>query len=187
MAPWLDGVGVLAIALLVPALGAGHDGQALLLGQFAGLDDLACAGRVHGHGLLHEDVLAGLDRRLEVHRPECGGVASDDHVHVLEGQELAVPVVSREHPVRRDLDDTAQRAFSVPVHHFLISLTAFSIRPLKGSARATISIPGEDSRQLMIAPVPRPPHPISPTRRVSEPAANARLAAVPRAATEKAI
>ena len=64
---WMRFIG-LEIALLVAALRAGDDGQPLLRGQLGGGDDRADADRVDGHRLLHEDVLAGLDRGLQVDR-----------------------------------------------------------------------------------------------------------------------
>ena len=65
----------LEVAGLVPALGAGDDGEVLLLGLLGGGQDRADARAVDGDRLLGEDVLARLDRRLEVLGRKPGGVA----------------------------------------------------------------------------------------------------------------
>ena len=95
MAPLLDGVLRSQVGGLVPPLGAGHDGQVLLLGDLAGRDHLAAARRVHRHGLLHEHVLAGLDGRLEVHRPEVRRRRDEDQLDVR-CEQLLVGVAAEE-------------------------------------------------------------------------------------------
>src|SRR6185436_11954892 len=69
----------LAIAARVAALRSRHDGEVLPLRRLAGLDDPSDAGRVHRHRLLHEDVLPGVDGRLEVDGAEYrrGGQQDD--------------------------------------------------------------------------------------------------------------
>ena len=67
----MDPLHALDVAGLVAALGAGDDGQVLLLGLLGGGEDLADAGAVDGDRLLGEDVLARLDGRLDVHRAEA--------------------------------------------------------------------------------------------------------------------
>ncbi len=77
----------LEVVGLVAALGAGHDGEALLRRELRGGDDGADAERVDRHRLLREDVLAGLDRGLEVLGAEEGRGGEDHHVDVR-GQDL---------------------------------------------------------------------------------------------------
>ena len=86
------------------ALGPGDDGQALLRGQLRAGDDRADADGIDGHRLLHEDVLAGLDRGLEVDGPETGRGGRDDVIDVLDGQELLVAVEAGEAGLGLDLD-----------------------------------------------------------------------------------
>ena len=71
----VDPLHALDVAGLVAALGAGDDRELLLLGLLVGGQDLADAGAVDGDRLLGEDVLAGLDGRLEVRGRKPGGVA----------------------------------------------------------------------------------------------------------------
>ena len=82
---------------------AGQERQSLLLGQVRRLDHGADARRVHGHGLLHEYVLACLNGRPEMRRPEVGRLRQDHEVHIgredpLEG------IPSDKAGVVRDLD-----------------------------------------------------------------------------------
>jgi len=78
-----------ADAFVSVALGIGpaphkavHDGGALLLGFGYGGDDGACAGAIGGHRFLGENVLLGIDRRLDVQRAEAGRGGEDDDVHI---------------------------------------------------------------------------------------------------------
>ena len=69
--PVVNPLHALDVAGLVAALGAGDDGQFLVLGLLVGGQHLADAGAVDGDGLLGEEVLAGLDRW-----PRCAGAGS---------------------------------------------------------------------------------------------------------------
>src|SRR5580704_3526713 len=62
----------LEIHRLMMPLQADADLQILRFGDFVCSEDAADSWAVNGHGLLHEDVLAGVDRRLEMKRPESG-------------------------------------------------------------------------------------------------------------------
>ena len=93
----MDPLHALDVAGLVPALGAGDDGQLLALGLLVGGQHLADAGAVDADGLLGEEVLAGLDDRLDVQGPEARRrrqhhqVAAVDHLLVgVEADEAAV-------------------------------------------------------------------------------------------------
>ena len=68
------------VAGLVAALGAGDDRQALLVGFFVGGQHLADAGAVDGDRLLGEEMLAGLDRGLDVLGPEARRGRQHDQV-----------------------------------------------------------------------------------------------------------
>src|SRR5262249_31422145 len=68
------------VAGLVAALRAGGDAEILLLRFLVRGQYLADAGAVHGDWLLGEDVLALLDRVLNVLRPEAGGRRQQDDV-----------------------------------------------------------------------------------------------------------
>ncbi len=93
----------LLVFLAVPPLGAGDDGELLLLGQFRRLDDRANLLGVHAGRLFHEDVLAGFDGSLEVHRPEVRRRRQEDHVNIGP-HHLLVGVPADKALVRRDLD-----------------------------------------------------------------------------------
>ncbi len=95
--PVVDPLHALDVAGLVAALGAGDDRQALLVGLLIGGQHLADAGAVDGDRLLGEEVLAGLDRGLDVQGPEAGRrrqhhqVAAVDHLLIgVEADEAAV-------------------------------------------------------------------------------------------------
>ena len=92
----------LDVPLLVAALGAGDDGDVLLLGLVHQPVALAGAGRVDAHRLLAEDVLAGLHRRIQVVRAEPRRGGEDDQVHVG-GEQLLVGVQPDERAVRGQL------------------------------------------------------------------------------------
>ena len=64
----------------MPALQADADGQVLLLGFFGRGQNHPHAGAVDGDRLFHEDVLAGLDGRLEMDRAEAGRRGQDHQV-----------------------------------------------------------------------------------------------------------
>ena len=80
------------VALLVAALRAAHDREMLLLGELRRRNHEANARRVHGHALLGEHVLAGLDRRHRVDRTEVERRREDHHVHVGALHDLLVAV-----------------------------------------------------------------------------------------------
>ena len=108
----VDPLHALDVAGLVAALGAGDDGQVLLLGLLGGGQDLADAGAVDGDGLLGEDVLARLDRP-----PRCasggspGGVARMTRSTPLVDH-LLVGVEADEAAVVGDVDLVAELASS---------------------------------------------------------------------------
>jgi hypothetical protein len=76
----------------VATLRARDHGETALRRRHTRGDHLANAGRVDGHGLLHEDVLARRDRRLEVGRAEVRRRGEDHVVDVLLAEEALVRV-----------------------------------------------------------------------------------------------
>jgi hypothetical protein len=80
----------LQVARLVTALGSRDHGELPGLGGLRRRDHLTHAGGVHRDGLLHEHMLARVDRRLEVDRPEAGRGGQDDQVDVFLGEQLVV-------------------------------------------------------------------------------------------------
>ncbi len=135
------------------------------------------AGRVDGHRLLGEDVLAGLDGRAQVDRPEMRRGAEQDHVDPA-AQELAVGVEPDEAATGATSSLAAMASFLRRVSRL------FSRRSAKASAMATSRTFESAASACEAAPVPRSPQPISPTRRMSLPAACTfgRAARVPAAA-----
>ena len=104
------------------------------------------AGHVHGRGLLHEHVLARLDGRLQVQRPEMRRRGQDDVVDLRHGQQLLVGVEAGEAPFLRDFDaqlGQLRPAAGQPVLEqvgqgdhldvLLLGLRAFGRRPRCGS------------------------------------------------------
>ena len=65
----LHGIDVLAVRA---PLGSGHHRQLAFGGQLSGGDEAPRADRIGGDGFLGEDMLAGVDRRFEMHGPEAG-------------------------------------------------------------------------------------------------------------------
>ena len=102
--PAVDPLHELEIALLVAALRAGDDRQPFPGGEIGGGDDRPHADGIDRDRLLHEDVLARLDRGLEVDGPEAGRGGRDDQVDVRAGRDLQVVVEAGEHPLPGDLD-----------------------------------------------------------------------------------
>ena len=80
----------------VAALGAGGDAEAFFLWQVAGFHDHFDAGDIDGGRLFHEDVFAGFDRGLEVHRAEMGRRGKDNVVDLGNGEQLLVSVDAEE-------------------------------------------------------------------------------------------
>jgi len=80
----LDGNGLVGFdeVPVVAHLRAGRDYEALLFGQLAGGNDAPAAGRVHGHGLFDEDVLAGLDGGFEVQWPKQRRRSHQDNLDI---------------------------------------------------------------------------------------------------------
>ena len=85
------------VSRLMPALGAGDDGKSLPGGFVVGGQHLADAGAVNRDGLLGKEVLAGLDRRLDVLGTEAGRgrqhdqvAAVDDFLISVEADEAAI-------------------------------------------------------------------------------------------------
>ena len=93
----MDPLQALDVAGLVAALGAGDDRQPFLVGFIIGGQHLADAGSVDGDRLLGEEVLAGLDRGLDVLGTEAGRgrqhdqvAAVDDFLIGVEADEAAI-------------------------------------------------------------------------------------------------
>ena len=97
----MDALHGLDVPRIVPALRARHDRQPLALGQLGRGDHGAYADRVHRDRLLHEDVLAGLDRRPQVLRPKARRRRENDQVHVRR-EDLLVGVEPDETMLARD-------------------------------------------------------------------------------------
>ena len=62
------------------------------IGGLRGGDDSADADRVDGDRFLHEDMVALLDRLLEVVRTEVGRCCENDHVDVVASHQLLVGI-----------------------------------------------------------------------------------------------
>ena len=160
----VDALHRLALGVLVAAAQAGDDRQVLLLGLAARVQDRADAGRVDGDRLLAEDVLAGLDGRLEVHGRKCGGVAAAPRRRRWRGPAC-----------RRRSRRSSGRASRRPCRRSRRRCAGCSRlawrRSAKASPMATSLTLGSACRACAAAPVPRPPQPIRPMRSVSLPAA----------------
>ncbi len=89
---------------LVAALRARDNGQLLLRGLLGGLDHHLVPGGTHADGFFHEDVLAGLDRRGQMNRPESRRRRQDDQVHIRQGQDLLVGIEADEAAVVGDTE-----------------------------------------------------------------------------------
>ena len=96
-----------ADAQVVAPAEAGDDGQVLLLGLFARLQHAAHARRIDGDRLLAEDVLAGVDRGLQVQRAEVGRRAEQHDVDVA-FHDLLVAVEAGERRVVGDAELLAE-------------------------------------------------------------------------------
>ena len=96
----LDAADRIDVALLVTALGAGHDLQLLGAAFGCALDEAAHARRVDRDRLLTEDMLALRGRLLEVDRAESRR-RREDHDIGVGGAGLPVGVEAREHALRR--------------------------------------------------------------------------------------
>jgi hypothetical protein len=77
--------------------------QPLFVGHLAGFHQRAEAGGVDAAGLLHEHVLAGLDRRRINERAEAGRRGRDDHVYAAVDR-LLEGIQSGEHPLGGNVD-----------------------------------------------------------------------------------
>ena len=66
-------------------------------------DDRFYAGNIDGGRLLHEDVLAGFDRGLQVGRAEMGRRGEDDVVDFRDGEQFFVGVEAEELALFRDV------------------------------------------------------------------------------------
>src|ERR1043165_8452067 len=69
------------IAVLMPPLRAGHDGEALAPGRFGGGDDGANADRIDSDKILPKDAFARAQGGLYMRRTEMRRPGQDDHVH----------------------------------------------------------------------------------------------------------
>ena len=112
---------------LVTTLGTGHDRQPLLLGDFAGGDDLPTTGRVDRDGLFHEHVLAGLDRGLEVHRAEVRRRGDDHHFDVGVEQLLVGQSAPPKHLGHRRVVLLARGFGLVPLNQSAVATTSSSM------------------------------------------------------------
>ena len=81
-----------AVAVLIATLKAASDLEALFVGDLRHFMHLAHAWGVHGHGLFHEDVLAGVDGGFEVVGTEAGRRGEDHQVHIAVGEDLLVRI-----------------------------------------------------------------------------------------------
>jgi hypothetical protein len=100
--PVVDSLDRLALGLFVAVAIPGAQPGAVLLRDPGGLDHRLDAGHVHGHRLLAEDVLAGLDGGAQVERAEPGRGTQQHHIDALE--QLLVPVEPVEAAVGGDID-----------------------------------------------------------------------------------
>ena len=100
----MDALHRLDVLVLVAALRAGDDSQALLAGQLGGLDHDLDPRRTDGHGLLHENVLALPDRLGKLFRPKPRRGRQNNQVDIIERHQLLVGVDTDEATVVRDLE-----------------------------------------------------------------------------------
>ena len=101
----VDAAQRLEIAGLVVPLQPRDDAQAAAVGFVVQGQHRAHAGGVHGDGLLGEDVLVGVDRRLQVDRPEAGRRGQDHQVAV--GDDPLIGVQADELPFGRHVHEVA--------------------------------------------------------------------------------
>ena len=153
--------GLAARAVVSPAE-AVDQGEVLVLGVLARLEELAQAGPVDGHRLLDECVDALLDGVGEVDGPEVRRRGQEDEIdlvdHVLVAVEAGVLAV---------LGDVDARADRRPLR-----LERLLVEPiLEGVGHGDELGVGVGGQRRSAAPVPRPPQPTSPTLIVLLPAA----------------
>ena len=91
------------IARLMTPLGAGDDGEFLLLRELRGRNHRATADRIDRHRLFHEHVFAGRDCRLEMRGPKTWRRRENHQVDVRREQ-LLVSVETREALGRGELE-----------------------------------------------------------------------------------
>ncbi len=104
----VDALDALAKAIVGAQAKARDDRQLFLAGQLARRQDGMDARDIDGDRLLGEDMLASLDRRLQMLRPEVGRRAEQDHVDAtteqfLEGVEADEAMVGLDLELRGDL------------------------------------------------------------------------------------
>ena len=92
------------------ALQAHDDFQSLLVGQLVGVHQGSEARRIDAQRLLHEHVLAGLDRRRVLGGPKAGRGGHDDQMHVARHR-LLVGFQAGELTLRGHVDPFAELAF----------------------------------------------------------------------------
>ena len=134
---------------------------------FVGGQDVAHARRVDGDRLLHEDVLAGFDRRFEVHRAEAGRRGEDHQVGAAVDR-LLVGVEADELPLlgHVDLAILEQRVAVAPAALDLLVRSdrgTVAARSAKASAIAHSVTGPLVASACVTAPLPRPPQPIRAT------------------------
>ena len=78
--------------------------RSLLVGLLRGAQHHLRAVGIDADRLFHEDVLAGLDRRVEMKRTEPGRRGEDDDIHTRDGQNLLVGIEADEFPFVGNLD-----------------------------------------------------------------------------------
>ena len=152
---------------LVAPLRAGDDAELLLRRRFVGGEHRADAGRIDRHRLLGEDVLAGGDRGGEMHRAEAGRRRQDHEVDVRR-EHFLVGVEAGVDPRRRSTLKPALYLRGEVADRSAACLSRFDARLLDAvgvqiAERGDLDALCRRSRMLAIAPVPRPPVPITPT------------------------
>ena len=160
----VDALDRLAFGLVVAVAVAGAEAEVLLLRELRGLEHRCDAGDVHGHRLLAEDVLAGLDRGIEMQRPEARRACRA-------ARRRRTRAVSCSRRSRRNSDPAGHRPWPRCRGSVLRFERLVSSRSMKASHIATSLTFGSARGPPWRAPVPRPPQPTRPTRSVSSPAA----------------
>jgi len=94
----------LAVAGLVVTLQADHNLAVLLVGHLGNLEHEPCAEAVNADGLLHEDVLASLDRSLKVIRTEARRRGQNHKIDVGQIDQLLIGVEANELAVSRHIN-----------------------------------------------------------------------------------
>ena len=99
----MDSLHGFLVSRVIPALQAGHDGEALACGHLASGADHVDPVRIDGVGLLDKNVLSGCDRSLKVQRVKLGGVGDDHHIRAFDDVLVAIEALEAVIVIHRHL------------------------------------------------------------------------------------